>query len=78
MANITITINDAIATDVLNAVCKQLNYDTLKLDGETKVQYVKRKTAGWYKAMYQNQLALEAAEAAKATSLASTNNADIS
>lgn len=75
--SITIVIADAIATDVLNAYCTFFNYTTYKLVNETKLQFAKRHLAEHVKAIYRNQVAIDAAEAAKTTSLTNTSAADI-
>lgn len=42
MANIQITIPDAVINRVLDAFAARFNYDTAKLENETKGQFAKR------------------------------------
>jgi len=49
MADITLTIDDAHVSRVLDAFASRYKYETNKLEGETKAQFAKRMLAEWIK-----------------------------
>jgi hypothetical protein len=78
MASITLTIPDAQATRVLNALATQWGYLSVLPDGtanpQTKAQFVKAELARYCKRVV---VAYEAAQAAATQSTTSTNEVDV-
>lgn len=52
MAQVTITIDDALIADYLNAFEEKFDYDNNKLDGETRANFARRKIAEYLKSIY--------------------------
>jgi len=76
MAQIIIEVNDNIANDVRDVLCNKWGYQS-----GNKMTFLKTYIAAWVKKEYREQKAEEAITVGihdiKATSLASTANADI-
>ena len=49
MADITITVNDLHIDRALTAICARFQYDTDKLEGESRGAFAKRMIAVWLK-----------------------------
>jgi hypothetical protein len=75
--DITITIPDAVATDVRDAICERYFYELKKLEGETKLQFSKRMLAAHIKEIYVDYMGTQAANAARATSNTTTQAVNI-
>jgi hypothetical protein len=77
MAQITITIPDAIASRVINGFAKRYNYSPTLEDGsanpETKSQFAKRKVIEFIKAAVRETEIQDATNAAATTAAASVD-----
>lgn len=78
MAQITITIPDAVATRVIDGFCKRYNYPPTLEDGtpnpETKAQFAKRKVLEFIKRAVQEAEVEDARNAAAEEASASVEN----
>lgn len=52
MAQVTITIDDALVADYLNAFEEKFDYDNNKLNGESRANFARRKIAEYLKSIY--------------------------